>query len=206
MTYDTWHETCDMWHVTRDTWHVTHDTWHMTRLGGGVNILSKFQLPSSYRLWFYDIMKIWRKGMSDRMNQSVTRLFIEQPRLHRVCLKASMDPNTAWLRPLQKISMGQVCYKLLKIHNYTILNQMFRLFSLGKIVCTDFCWYNILVWYYHLPFLVILKHKWSILYLHHHQLSLSFSISSDPSPQLGHQFMWKGLLCQTNWFLYYQHF
>ena len=35
--------------MTRDTWHV----W------GGVNILSKFQLPSSYRLWF---MILWRSG------------------------------------------------------------------------------------------------------------------------------------------------
>jgi hypothetical protein len=32
---DTWHLTCDMWHMTCDTW------WR-------VNILSKFQLPSSY--------------------------------------------------------------------------------------------------------------------------------------------------------------
>ena len=37
---DTWHMTCDMWHVTRDTRHVTHDMF------GGVNMLSKFQLPS----------------------------------------------------------------------------------------------------------------------------------------------------------------
>ena len=50
---DIWHVTCDMWHVTRDTWHVTRDTF------GGVNILSKFQLPSSYRLWF---MILWRCG------------------------------------------------------------------------------------------------------------------------------------------------
>ena len=32
-----------------DTWHVTRDTWHMTcDMLWGVNILSKFQLPSSY--------------------------------------------------------------------------------------------------------------------------------------------------------------
>ena len=35
-----------MWHVTRATWHV-----------GGVNIPSKFQLPSIYCLWF---MILWR--------------------------------------------------------------------------------------------------------------------------------------------------
>ena len=65
VTRDTWHVTCDMWHVTRDTWHRTHDTWHVTRDTwhvtrlGGVNILSKFQLHSSYRLWF---MILWRSG------------------------------------------------------------------------------------------------------------------------------------------------
>ena len=44
--------------MTRDMWHVTHNMWHMTCLGG-VNILSKFQLPSSYRLW---VMILWRYG------------------------------------------------------------------------------------------------------------------------------------------------
>ena len=45
--------TCDTWHVTCDTWHVTHGTWHMTcDMLLGVNIPSKFQLPSSYGLWF----------------------------------------------------------------------------------------------------------------------------------------------------------
>ena len=73
----------DMWHVRRDMWHVRRDTWHV--LGRG-NILSKFQLPSSYLLWF---MILWRSGgkgwVTEWINQSVTRLFIEQPRLHRVC-------------------------------------------------------------------------------------------------------------------------
>ena len=63
-----------MWHVTCDTWHVTRDIF------GGVNILSKFQFP----FVIYDIMKIWRKRMSYLMNEWITRLFIEQPRLHRV--------------------------------------------------------------------------------------------------------------------------
>ena len=53
MTCYTWHVTCDMWHITCDMWHVTHDMWHVE----GVNILSKFQLPSSYGLWF---MTSWR--------------------------------------------------------------------------------------------------------------------------------------------------
>ena len=65
------HVTRDMWHVTRDTWHVTRDTWHVTcDTFGGVKILSKFQLPSSYRLWF---MILWRSGgkgsLTDWINQ-----------------------------------------------------------------------------------------------------------------------------------------
>ena len=51
LTCDMWHMTCDMWHVTSDMWHVTCDTWHV------VNILSKFQFPSSYGLGF---MMLWR--------------------------------------------------------------------------------------------------------------------------------------------------
>ena len=82
-----WHVTCDTWHVTRDMWHMTCGTWHLTRdTFWGVNILSKFQLPSSYCLWF---MILWRSGgkgsRTDSMNEWATRLFIEQPRLHRVC-------------------------------------------------------------------------------------------------------------------------
>ena len=45
--------TCDMWHVTGYTGHMTCDMFW------GVNILSKFQLPSSYGLWF---MVSWRLG------------------------------------------------------------------------------------------------------------------------------------------------
>ena len=64
-----------MWHATRDTWHVWHatrDTWHVTRdtFGGG-NILSKFQLPSSYRLWF---MILWRSGGKGWLNEWIYEL------------------------------------------------------------------------------------------------------------------------------------
>ena len=60
VTCDTRHVTCDMWHMTRDMWHVTRDMWHVTRdTLGGMNILSQFQLPSSYWFWF---MLLWRYG------------------------------------------------------------------------------------------------------------------------------------------------
>ena len=61
MTCDTWHVTRDKWYVICDLLHMTCDMWHVTRDMShvvGVNILSKFQLPSSYCLWFmmfYDL-------------------------------------------------------------------------------------------------------------------------------------------------------
>ena len=68
---------CDMWHVTPNTWHVTHDTWHVTcDMFGGVNILLKFQLPSSFCLWF---MILWR-SKEKALLLLLARLFIEQPR------------------------------------------------------------------------------------------------------------------------------
>ena len=83
--------TRDMWHVTRDTWHVTCDTF------GGVNIISKFQLPSSYRLWFMILWRYFRKRLTDLINQWMTRLFVGQPRLHRVCqrVKTMLFKNQA---------------------------------------------------------------------------------------------------------------
>ena len=54
------------------------------------------------------------------------------------------------------MSMGQVCFKLPKIYNYTILNQIFILFSLKNTVFTVFsCIIQnpvVSVWYYHMPF------------------------------------------------------
>ena len=74
--------TCDTWHMTResDTCHVTRDTI------GGVNILSKFQLPSSSGLLFMILLRSGGKRWpSESVSQWMTRLVIEQPRLHRVC-------------------------------------------------------------------------------------------------------------------------
>ena len=52
--------TCDIWHVTCDTWHMTRDMRHVTcDMLWAVNLLSKFQLPSSSGLW---VMIFWRLG------------------------------------------------------------------------------------------------------------------------------------------------
>ena len=53
ITFDKWHVTRDIWHLTRDMQHVTCDMlW-------GVNILSKFQLPSSSGFWFMILVIEW---------------------------------------------------------------------------------------------------------------------------------------------------
>ena len=52
-----------MWHVTRDTWHVTLDTWHLTcDTWWGVNILSTFQLSTSFGLGVMVFLRFWGKG------------------------------------------------------------------------------------------------------------------------------------------------
>ena len=62
------HVACDMWHV----WGGEHS----------LKISALLLLP----FVIYDIMKIWRKRKTHLMNQSImARLFIDQPRLHRVC-------------------------------------------------------------------------------------------------------------------------
>ena len=81
------HMTCDMWHVTCDTWRVTHDTWHVTcSTWLWVNILTWFQFPSSYCWGVKMFWKFGEKGsLSELMNELMTKVFLEQPRLPGVC-------------------------------------------------------------------------------------------------------------------------
>ena len=46
-----------LWHTTHYMWHGTHDTWHVT--WKEVNILSTFQVPSSYG---FGVNVFWRFG------------------------------------------------------------------------------------------------------------------------------------------------
>ena len=72
-----WHMTCDMWHVTCYMWHMTYEMWW------GVNILSKFQLPSSNDLWFMIFLIFGGKeSLSQLIIKSFMKVFVEQPRLH----------------------------------------------------------------------------------------------------------------------------
>ena len=78
--------TSDKWHMTHDTWHVTRDMWHLV----GVNILSKFKLPSSYGLgwqWLED-----SEQKDHRITELIKKVFVEQPQLHRVCYIPSSLP------------------------------------------------------------------------------------------------------------------
>ena len=54
------HVTRDMWHITRDMCHMTSDMSHME--GGEVNILSKFQVPTSNSLGVKGSWKFGVKG------------------------------------------------------------------------------------------------------------------------------------------------
>ena len=89
--------------MTQDTWHLTCDMWNMVV---GVNIISKFQLPTSNGLWFMMPCRFGGKGwLTEWMNESVIRLFVKQPRLHRSvnsvakssfsshCFRAPTPPN-----------------------------------------------------------------------------------------------------------------
>ena len=122
---------CDTWHVTCDTWHVTRDMWQVW----GLNILSKSQLPSSYRLWFMILGRYFRKRMNRLMSDKavcrtapatpglsiMTRLFIDySPGYtgsvnkaefrcigHRNCYVAtSQGLSLAWNLQLDHITIG----------------------------------------------------------------------------------------------------
>ena len=64
-----WHLTCDTLELKPNTWHLTYDLWHIVVVGGGgVSILSKFQLPSSFGL---SVVMFWRFGGERSVNQSM---------------------------------------------------------------------------------------------------------------------------------------
>ena len=63
-------------------WHMTCDRWEE------VNLLSKFRLPSSYGLGVKLFGRYFQKGwLADWFNESVAKVIVDPPRLHRVLLK-----------------------------------------------------------------------------------------------------------------------
>ena len=69
--------------MTRDTWHLTYDTRHVTH-GGGEHSL---KISGPQLLWFgIDITSnIFPQTITESVNELITEVFVEQPRLHRVC-------------------------------------------------------------------------------------------------------------------------
>ena len=71
---------CDRWHVTGDTWHVTNSM--------GWTFSQNFSSLEFLVLNWQCIEYIWTKGsLNQWINELITSLFIEQPQLHRACLK-----------------------------------------------------------------------------------------------------------------------
>ena len=68
-----------MWHMTHDTWHVTRDIWHFWRRTFSQNFSSLALTVCD--IWYYEDLE----EKADSINEWVTRLFVGQPRLHRVC-------------------------------------------------------------------------------------------------------------------------
>ena len=137
-----------MWHVTRDTWHVTRDTWHVTcDMFGGVNILSKFQLPSSYRLWF---MILWRSGgkgsLADWINdEAVYRTAPATPGLLKTLsiLSPLLLPGSFWLPEFWIPTQGSLRHPKLNwpYQDFTHRSSRERLMAdpvLVKLIVTNF--------------------------------------------------------------------
>ena len=79
--------TRDTGDVTRDvTSDVTHDTLHVTCLGGWTFSQNFSSLALTVcDLWYYEYLEEKDDLLNQLMNEQITRLFIEQPRLHQVC-------------------------------------------------------------------------------------------------------------------------
>ena len=72
-----------MWHMIRDMLHMEGDMWHVTHRGCGK--LSHNFSSLALTVWELWYLKIWRKRITQWLNWSVTKLFVEQPWLHWVC-------------------------------------------------------------------------------------------------------------------------
>ena len=70
---------------TRELWHLTHDTWYVE--GGEYSLKNSKCLP--HMVWvMVGVLKILeQKGLlpTELTNEWMTKVFVEQPLLHRVC-------------------------------------------------------------------------------------------------------------------------
>ena len=79
MVWNMWHLTPDMCHVTCDMWHMICVTWHTGEDEHCVTISG----PKILWLGCEGVLKIMKKGWLNK--EWITEVFVEQPRLHRVC-------------------------------------------------------------------------------------------------------------------------
>ena len=123
---DQWHMTCDMWHTTCDTQHATHNMRHVV---GGEHSL-KFQLPSSYGLWFMISWRLGGKGwptelINESMNyEAVYRTAPGTPgplKTRNVIKKLTSNPQVAIFYRSFIILCAKLCLRMLKIQNKIIL-------------------------------------------------------------------------------------
>ena len=76
-----------MWHMTRDMWHKTCDMWHVTHVGVW-NFSQNFNSPD-LRVSELCCLK-YISTNHQLLSEWVTSMFMEQPRLDRVCLKTAI--------------------------------------------------------------------------------------------------------------------
>ena len=66
-----------------DTWRTTQDTWHLTGCEHWVKISGP--LLTDWEMGCFEDLKEKDDQLNEWINEWVTKLFVEQPRLHRIC-------------------------------------------------------------------------------------------------------------------------
>ena len=131
--------TCDMWHPTHDMWHATCDMWHV--LGGEHSL--KFQLPSSYCLWF---MILWRSGGKGWL----TYLHHCSNKLTQIFAYAIFRLQAPLNGKICKIALGNISWNKSYWHECSLLiivrvtakaiTDQWRLHNIFLAVLLKFCW------------------------------------------------------------------
>ena len=62
---------------------MTYDTWHVTHCGGE----NSLKISAPQLLWFGidSTLNVFQQTIAELINQLITEVVVEQPRLHRVC-------------------------------------------------------------------------------------------------------------------------
>ena len=97
------------------TWHVTRYMWHVKRdMLCRVNILSKFQLPSFYSLWFMIFCRFGGKGwLTDKgvwRTALTTQGLLKTKNLHHCRPKLAIRPF---------LTSGSGCFAMARTHTQT---------------------------------------------------------------------------------------